>query len=76
MRTRFLKVSVMAMALVMVLASAAFAEPTPSDNVGTAISDGASSVTALVTDNLVTILGVTVVFLFIKFGRRLIKSFG
>lgn len=66
----------LATGMLFALANLAFADPTPSDSVTTAVSDGASTVTALITDNIGVILGVVVAFLIVKFGKRLIRAIG
>lgn len=72
LRTR--AVTVMTMAFVaLMMALPAFAEPpTPEEIVGTAVTDAADSASAIVTAGIPIILGVAVLWVALRFGKRLL----
>jgi hypothetical protein len=71
LRTRIAAVSLMAFAAVL-MAVPAFAQTTGVEAVNTTVSSGVSDATSIVTTNIPLILGVAVLFVALKFGKRLL----
>jgi hypothetical protein len=71
LRTRIAAVSLMAFAAIL-MAVPAFAQTDGSTAVNSAVSSGVSDATSIVTTNIPLILGVAVLFVALKFGKRLL----
>ena len=72
LRTRLGAISIMAFAMALMAFPAFATPPTGEETVNTAVSDGVDTATSVVTTNIPLILGVAVLWVALKFGRRLL----
>lgn len=73
-KSRIAAVSLMVVAAMFMALPAFATPPTGVDAVNTAVSSGVSDATGIVTTNIPLILGVAVLFVALKFGRRLLAK--
>lgn len=71
---RLTAVSMMAFVAILMAVPAFAAPPTPAEVVGTAVTDAAASASSIVTAGIPIILGVAVLWVALRFGKRLLAK--